>query len=125
MILFGRVYKLWSPQTDSIYIGSTKQRLSQRLAEHRRNYREFLNIKNLTSFELLKYSDCKIELLELINYDDRSQLLALEGKYVRELDCVNKCIPGRTSKEYRQDNKEKVKEWNKEYRAKKKLMNME
>jgi hypothetical protein len=36
---------------------------------------------------------------------------AREGHYIRELNCVNKVIPGRTGKQYNEDNKEKRKEY--------------
>ena len=35
----------------------------------------------------------------------------LEGKYIRELNCVNKVICGRTRKEHYLDNKEHIKQY--------------
>jgi predicted GIY-YIG superfamily endonuclease len=32
----GKIYKLWIHETDDIYIGSTIQNLSQRLASHKK-----------------------------------------------------------------------------------------
>jgi hypothetical protein len=34
----GKIYKLWSPQGDDIYIGSTVNSLAKRKGEHKRNY---------------------------------------------------------------------------------------
>jgi hypothetical protein len=40
-------------------------------------------------------------------------LNAREGHYIKNIMCVNKNIAGRTQKEYRDDNKEKLKEYKK------------
>jgi predicted GIY-YIG superfamily endonuclease len=53
----GKIYKLWSPQGDEIYIGSTTQSLAKRKAEHKQ-------MKNSCCSKLLfeKYDDVRIEL---------------------------------------------------------------
>jgi type II secretory pathway component HofQ len=85
----------------------------------------------MSSFEILEYEDAYIELIELIEYNDKSELTAREGHYIRTMDCVNIRIEGRTKKEkdkdyrennketliikakqYRIDNKEKIKQYN-------------
>jgi gas vesicle protein len=38
-----------------------------------------------------------------------------EGEHIRNNNCINRYIAGRTKKEYREDNKEKIKEQKKEY----------
>jgi hypothetical protein len=64
----------------------------------------------MSSFEILEYEDAYIELIELIEYNDKSELTAREGHYIRTMDCVNIRIEGRTKKEkdkdYRENNKE-------------------
>ena len=48
-----KVYKIWSPQGDKIYIGSTtKIYLSQRMDKHRSDYKRYLNgnFHYITSF---------------------------------------------------------------------------
>ena len=42
----GRVYKLTSPETDKIYIGSTFKTLHQRLIRHKQHYRAYLRGKH-------------------------------------------------------------------------------
>jgi hypothetical protein len=105
----GKIYKMWSPQGDEIYIGSTTQPLYARLHQHK--------IKSVCSSKILfeKYNDVRIELIELYSCDNKEQLTKKEGEYIRKLDCVNRFIPGRTNKEWRENNKEKIKEKNKEY----------
>jgi len=114
----GKIYTLRSYQTDDIYIGSTIQELSARMSGHRRNYKRHLNNKciHITSFDIIKYDDCYIELLELYPCNSKIELERREGYHIRNTDCVNKIIVGRTPKEYREDNKEKIAVKQKEYR---------
>ena len=112
------IYKLWSPEGDDIYIGSTSQTLAQRKAKHKSEYQTG---KNLTSSKILfeKYTDVRIELIEECPCDKKSKLIAREGHYIRTLDCVNKRIPDRTKqeylKEYYENNSEHIKEYYKEW----------
>ena len=118
-----KVYKIWSPQGNKIYIGSTtKQYLSQRMDKHRTDYKWWKNesfnfITSFTLFEEYGIENCFIELLEAKECKSKDELLQLEGKYIRELTCVNKVIPNRTRKEYYIDNKDEISERSKEYRA--------
>ena len=98
----GKIYKIVSNQTDDIYIGSTCQKLCQRMCNHRCNFKLWKNGKYyfVTSFELIKHDDCKIILIEDYQCDNKEQLNQRERFYVENMDCVNKCIPGRTRKEY-------------------------
>ena len=108
-----KIYKLWSPSTNLIYIGSTTQTIAQRLADHLRNYKQFKNGKYnyTTSYKILECEDYKIELIELYPCNNREQLFKKEGEHMKNIDCVNKCIIGKTRKEYRLDNKEKIKKY--------------
>lgn len=59
----GKIYKLISPHTDKIYVGSTcKERLCQRLASHRMNYKNWLKgeYSYTTSFKLFDLGDVEI-----------------------------------------------------------------
>jgi len=104
-----KIYKLWSPQGDDIYIGSTVNSLAKRKAQHKEEYIKGKGITSKILFE--KYDDIRIELIEDFPCENRMELNKREGHYIRTLVCVNKIIPGRTSKEYFQDNKEKIKEY--------------
>ena len=108
----GKIYCLRSHQTDDIYIGSTCQTLSKRKVNHRVDYKRWKNGKccYYTSFQLIKYDDCYIELLEECPCDNKNQLEQREGQLIREMDCVNKHIAGRSKKEYYEENKEQIKE---------------
>ena len=114
----GKIYSLRSHQTDDIYIGSTIETLSARKAKHKADYKRFLKGLQhyITSYEILKFDDCYIELIENCPCKDKCELEKYEGKFIREMDCVNKHIAGRTLKEYREEHKEEIAEKNKKYR---------
>ena len=114
----GKIYCLRSHQTDDIYIGSTaEERLSARMSKHRANYNRWLNGKHnyISSYEILKYDDCYIELLEDYPCENKHQLCRKEGEYIRKMNCVNKLIAGRTIEECYKDNRQVRIEYQKEY----------
>jgi hypothetical protein len=59
-------------------------------------------------FEEFGIENCKIELLEEFPCENKEQLFKKEGAYIKQLECVNKCVAGRTQKEYIQENKGKI-----------------
>ena len=109
----GKVYKIVSPSTDLVYIGSTIQPLHKRLCEHRTKYKQFLKgtYCNITSFEIMKYGDAEIYLIQLCDCQSKMELERCERSHIESIECVNKTIPGRTKKEYYIDNKEKIKQY--------------
>ena len=104
----GKIYKLWSPEGDEIYIGSTTESLSRRKAKHKSQ-----SDGCATTSKILfdKYTDVRIELLEEVSCDNKEQLIKKEGEYIRNNNCVNKVVPGRTNKEWCEDNKEHLKQY--------------
>jgi hypothetical protein len=114
-----KIYKLYSPSKKLIYYGSTIETLAQRLAKHKSQHKKYNNDNTktfLTSFLVLECEDYKIELVEEYPCNNRQQLEKKEGEYIKNNECCNKIIVGRTDKEYREDNIDKIKEYNKEYR---------
>ena len=113
----GLIYTIRSHQTTDIYIGSTTQPLYKRIHQHKRNFKCWKNGKYnyVTSFELMKYDDVYIELLELCPCENKMELHKREGELIREKDCVNMIVEGRTKQEWNDDNKDKIKIQKKEY----------
>lgn len=110
----GKIYSLRSHQTELVYVGSTTQPLYKRKGQHMTGYKKYLKGKYsfTTSFELCQYDDMYIELIEEYPCDNRTQLERKEGQWIRKMKkCVNRYVVGRTRKEYREDNKEKIKEY--------------
>jgi hypothetical protein len=113
-----KIYKLWSPSKNLVYYGSTTQSISQRLAKHLNSYKNYNedNTKSYySSYLVLECEDYKIELVEEYACNNKQQLEKKEGEYTKTNECVNKCVAGRTRKEYRLDNVNKIKEKKKQY----------
>jgi hypothetical protein len=113
-----KIYKITSPQTDKCYVGASCQKyLSLRLSQHNRDFKQYCNGKYhyTTSFEIINYGDAKIELLETCPCNNSDELKVFEGKWIRQLDCVNNNIPDRTKQEYYETHKEHYKEQMKKY----------
>ena len=114
----GKIYKIESNIGDMVYYGSsTKQYLSQRMDTHRGHYKLWLkggkggHVRVYDLFEAYGIENCQIVLIELCPCDSNDELKAREAYYIKTKDCVNKNIPGRTKKEYREDNAEHIKEY--------------
>jgi len=110
-----KIYKLWSPEGDDIYIGSTTKYLSTRKAQHKYEYenREHPHCRSKILYE--KYNDVRIELLECFPCENKDELNKKENEYIRSNKCVNIRQEGRTDKEWYEDNKESHKLWKKNY----------
>ena len=91
-----KIYKIVSDSCDSVYYGSTCQKLSQRMAGHRASYKSWKAGKHnyVTSYDIIKHGDAIIVLVEDVPCDSKEQLLKIERRYVENNDCVNKYIPG-------------------------------
>ena len=117
-----KVYKLTSPNTEKIYIGSTTEKyLSSRLSKHKAHYKLG---GRYTATKIIECGNVQIELLELFPCMNAIELRQKERKYIEENKpiCINKNIPGRTSKERNQT--EEHKNYMKEYYIKKKSNNI-
>ena len=110
-----KIYKIVSFSTDDVYIGSTCEKyLSNRLGGHRKAYNSYLNGKHnyVTSFKLLETDDYDIVLIENYPCNNKQELHSRERYWIENTEnCVNKCVPNRTLKEYREDNKDKFKRY--------------
>jgi len=97
-----KIYKIISDNTDDVYYGSTTQRLlCVRMGQHRQSYKKYINNKGsyTSSFEIIKYGDAKIVLIENHTCNSKDQLFKKERFYIESNDCVNIRIPGRTKTE--------------------------
>jgi len=124
----GKIYKIIDNTNNKCYIGSTcEPTLSRRLAKHCSNYRSYLRKKNnyITSFEVLKNNDYDIVLVESYPCNSKDELFARERYWTNNIDCVNKnknqglileLGEKEYDKQYRKNNKERIKEHHKQYR---------
>jgi hypothetical protein len=103
------------------YIGSTEGSLEKRLKQHENDYKSYLEGKYhyVSSFDIIKNGNYRIELLEECNVNTTHELRIIEGTYQQEMDCVNKQIAGLTHKEsmkkYRETHKVEEAERHKKY----------
>ncbi len=106
----GQIYRIVCNITGKIYVGSTTQSLSVRLAEHRRKYKLFKEGKrrNVTSFQIIEQGNYEIVLIENFPCESKIELHRRERHFIETLQCVNKYIPTRTNKEWYADNKERI-----------------
>lgn len=122
----GKIYAIKSKETDKIYIGSTCSSLKNRMCSHKSNWKKINGggiVRTGTSCEILKYSDAFIELIEEFPCNSKKELLDREGEIIKNTpNCVNTQIQGRTMAQYREDNKEKLKQYSVDYYYKNKEM---
>ena len=108
-----KIYKVVDNAYEMCYIGSTIDKLTSRMNSHRSNYKKCLAGKGRNTtvfkvFDVYGVCNCKIELIELYSCNSLIELQAREGHHIRNTECVNKCIEGRTQKERTIDNRQKV-----------------
>lgn len=87
-----KIYKITSLHTESIYIGSTTKSLEKRLNNHISAYIQFLKGSNkyVSSYEVIKYLDVKIELIKNFPCNSRKELLFEESQEIQKNNnCVN------------------------------------
>jgi len=121
--LRGKIYKIVCNVTGLVYVGSTiEPTLSKRLTKHRCAYKKYKEgVRNFISvFKVLENNNYYIELLNKAPCDSKDELFAIEGQYIRDLDCVNMRIAGRKWKEYYKDNKQNIIKKVKDYEEKNK-----
>ena len=115
----GKIYCIRNYVDDDIYIGSTCQPLSKRMAWHRKTYQQD-KVKNRPIYKKMNeigIDQFYIELIEDYHCETVEQLRRREGELIRENKPVlNKDIAGRTIKEWGLDNFEKRQVINKRYR---------
>jgi len=115
-----KIYKITDIAYTKMYIGSTCQPLSKRFSNHKALFKLWKDGKKgkVTSYDLFDefgIENCKIELIENFACNCKDELQKKEGEHIRNNDCVNKYIPCQTQKEYREANKDNIKDNKKKY----------
>ena len=111
-----KIYKIYSLSNEElVYFGSTTQRLSQRKAEHIKDSKK--EHYNGSSKIIINNGNWKMELIQDYPCLNRLELETLEGEYIKNNKCINLMIPARTKKQYRDANRDKIRENQKKWRA--------
>ena len=103
--MLGKVYKIVCNKTDEVYYGSTIQTLPRRKAEHIRDAKKD---GKCVSKIIIDRGDWEMKLVEEIEYQDIKEVRERERYYIENNTCVNKFIPNRTEKEYREQHRERI-----------------
>ena len=118
----GSIYKVVDLGYNKQYFGSTSEKLSQRMVRHRASYKSYKNNPEKSHrnsvydiFDEYGMENCKIELVEYYPCNTKEELQRREGQIIKENDCINKRVEGRTKQEYKEDNKEHIQEYMKQY----------
>ena len=87
----GLIYLITDNTNDNKYIGSTKQKLKDRITNHKCDYRNYLLGKRnkVMSFDIIKNGDYKYEVLEYYPCESRRELEKCEQKWLDKIDCIN------------------------------------
>ncbi len=113
----GKIYTIRNKlDNEMVYVGSTIDRLCNRLAKHKYESKKHPNIY-FYSF-VSSWDEWYIELYENFMCENKEQLLKREGEIMREIGTLNKVIAGNCislsekdyMKHYREENKEKISE---------------
>ena len=110
----GKIYKLWSLETDEIYVGSTCQPLHKRTHKHRCEAQTLIAFIIHKEMNRIGSQTFKIELIENYPCENRNELVKREIYWIRELKAtLNMVVAGRTSEEYVKYNYEKTQTYKK------------
>ena len=115
-----KIYKIYNSVDDDFYIGSSCISLANRMAKHRYSAQneKTKHFKLYCKMNDIGIDKFFIQLLEEYPCDNIEQLRKREGEYIQELKPVlNTQIAGRTLQEWRKDNVEKKRAYDKERRA--------
>ena len=110
-----KIYKILNDVDDDLYIGATCQSLSMRMVGHRkaRTSTKHKNYKLYKRMNELGVEHFYIELVKETPCENKEQLNAIEGDYIRKYGTLNGKITGRTRKEWQDEHKERKSEQNK------------
>ena len=130
-----KVYCIRNFVNNEIYVGSSCQPLSKRMAKHRSSMNATAKKDRRLYQEMrtLGAEQFYIELLEEVKCENIEQLRKIEGEYIRQMGTLNALVNGRTKEElvqteeykerkketdrqYYLNNKERINQQNKQYR---------
>ncbi len=106
----GKIYTIRNKNDETlIFVGSTIQSLSQRLSNHKRDWKKGLKISLYNHIE--DWNDWYIDLYCKYPCNDREELEQKEGEIIRLIGNINKNIMGRSQEERKEIRKESTKKY--------------
>ena len=101
-----------------VYYGSSElPTLKDRLDIHIQNFNSWKNGKTnyCSSFKILELNNYEYDVIEVVYFDTKYELREYERPLIEGQVCVNERIPNRSDAEWREVNREHIKEQNAEY----------
>jgi hypothetical protein len=94
----GRIYRISSPCSEKIYVGSTRKTLSSRLIAHQQGMRKWeRGVSDYVTSYALIVPGVTIDLIEEDEYHDTQQMREREAYWISRLPhTVNHNVPGRS-----------------------------
>ena len=114
----GKIYKILNTIDDEIYVGSTMEKLSTRMKQHRSCTKHGSNYKIYQHMRDIGVDKFYIKLIENCPCSSIEELLRKEGEWIRKIGTLNKIISGRSEAEYWKENKDKRSDKIRTYRNK-------
>ena len=114
----GKIYCIRNTITDDIYVGSSCEKyLSKRWVKHKSSMNNDRDKDTPLYMKMneLGVENFYIELIENYPCESNDELRAREGHYIRELSTLNKRVETRTDKEWKEENRDYMKDWKKQY----------
>ena len=98
------IYKIYDNTNGNVYYGSTYNLLRVRIQGHKDDAK--IDTRNCASKQIILNGNYSYSMVEPYPCNSKQELRTRERYWIENYDCVNKNVPGRTSQEYYQDNKE-------------------
>ena len=103
-----KIYKIECNITNEVYYGSTVKNLCDRITCHRCK-------RDCSAINIIDRGNYTYKVIEEYSCDSKFELETRERWWIENNVCVNKNIPTRTKAEHRQDNREHISQYNKDY----------
>jgi len=108
----GIIYRIYDNTNGDVYYGSTANVLRVRMGRHKADAKSG---KKCKSKSIILNGDYFYSEIEKYPCNSKKELETRERYYIENFTCVNKQVPTRTINEWREDNKEVFKEYQKNY----------
>ena len=109
----GIIYRIYDNTNGDVYYGSTANTLRFRMGTHKTDAKSDRKCK---SKSIILNDDYFYSEIEKYPCNSKKELETRERYYIENFTCVNKYVPTRTIKEYREDNKEELSRYATKYR---------
>jgi hypothetical protein len=113
----GKIYSIHNTEDDLVYVGSTASTLVKRFSIHKKDRTQDrrMNSPLYKHMNAIGFDKFYIKLVEEFPCENRTELCAREGVWIREMGTLNKQVAGRTLKEWYNDNRDARLEYQKKY----------